>query len=116
MDSMNEMVAMFPFKAESEEEKKHLREEFQKVIMMKYAAYAESKIQLAGGKSFASTPNVADVMLMVQVKMVASGVYDYIDKDFYNKDAYPGIHATCEAINDTLMANEKVASYIKSRE
>ena len=116
MDGINEMVTVFPFMAESEEEKKRLREEYQKRTMTKYAGYAEKKIQLAGGKSFASTPNVADVMLMVQIKMISSGVYDYIDKDFYSKDAYPGIVATCEAINETLMANEKVAAYIKSRE
>lgn len=114
MDCMNEVVALFPWVAATEEEKKTKREAFQQTIMTKYAEYAEKKIQLAGGTSFASTPNVADVMLMTQVDPVTSGIYDYIDTKFY--DAYPGITATCKAIKETLMANENVAAYIKSSE
>lgn len=114
MDGLNEMVALFPFVSASEEEKKSLREEFQKGPMTKYAAYAEKKIQLAGGKGFASSPSVADVMLMCMIKQVSSAMWDFIDADFY--DAYPGITATCKAITDNLMANEKAAAYIKSRD
>lgn len=114
MDCMNELISLFPFVAATEEEKKTKREEFQKSTMTTYAEYAEKKIQLAGGTSFASTPNVADVMLMTQVASVASGNMDYIDPKFY--DAYPGIKAACTAIKETLMANEKVAAYMESRE
>lgn len=109
------MVSLFPFGgAGSEEEKKQQRQEFQMGPMTKYAAFAEKKIQAAGGKGFASTPSVADVMLMVQVKTIRSGQWDYIDSDFY--DSYPGITDTVEAITETLMANEKAAVYLKSRE
>jgi glutathione S-transferase len=114
MDCMNEVISKFPWMAATEEEKKSKREEFQKTTMKKYADYYEKKIQLAGGSSFASKPNVADAMLMTQVAAVISGMYDYIDKDFYS--AYPGITATCKAIKEALMANENVATYMKSRE
>jgi glutathione S-transferase len=114
LDSMNEMVSLFPFGPGTEEEKKQQRQEFQKGPATKYAAFAEKKIEAAGGKGFASTPSVADVMLMCQVNAIKSGVFDYIDTNFY--DSYPGILATCKAITDTLMANEKAAAYIKSRE
>ena len=114
MDCMNEVVSKFPWMAATEEEKKSKREEFQKTTMKQYADFSEKKIQLAGGSSFASSPNVADVMLMTQVAPIESGNYDYIDKDFYA--AYPGITATCKTIKETLMANENVAAYMKSRE
>jgi len=114
MDSMNGMVAEFPFVAASEDEKKSLREEFQKGPMTKYAAFAEKRIQAAGGKGFANTPSVADVMLMCTVSQISAGTWDYIDTAFY--DSFPGITATCKAITDALMANEKAAAYIKSRD
>lgn len=115
MDCINEMVDKFPFGPfESEDEKKAARQEFQKGPATKYADFAEKKIQATGGKGFASTPSVADVMLMCQVSSIQSGLMDYIDTGFY--DSYPGIMATCKAIKETLMENEGAAAYLKSRE
>lgn len=87
LDSMNKMVFLFPFGPGTEEEKKQQRQEFLKGPATKYAAFAEKKIEAAGGKGFASTPSVADVMLMCQVNLIKSGVYDYIDTNFY--DSFP---------------------------
>lgn len=98
MDTMNEMISAFPM-SKDEDEKKKLREEFAATTMKKYVDFIESVIQKnTGGKGVASTPSVADLVIMGAVGMIQGGFIDYIDKGYF--DAYPGIMASVEAIKE----------------
>jgi hypothetical protein len=63
-----------------------------------------------GGKSVATTPSVADVVVKGVVGMIQSGFFDYIDGDYF--DAFPGIIATADAIAN----HEGVKAYYASLE
>ena len=72
------------------EEFKKLRQEFEAGMMTTIAKYIEEKIKSNGGcYVVGKTPSMADLGLQATVKSVQSGMWDHINKDFY--DAYPGI-------------------------
>lgn len=110
METLNEMISSFPT-SKDEEEKKKLREEFAATTMKKYVDFMESVIQHnSGGKGVAKTPSVADLLLKEIVGMVRAGFMDYIDKEYF--DAYPGILASAEAIDE----HDGVKAYYASLE
>ena len=80
--------------------------------MSKYFGLIESRIQKFGGgtNTVCGVASVADVHLMVVIKSIQSGFWDFIDTDFFK--AYPGITACAEEI----AKHEKVKAYYDSLE
>jgi hypothetical protein len=106
MDTVQDVFSTIPMTAESEEEKKTLREEFQNTKLVLYAKYIEGVIQSNGnGRMVCTTPSVADLIVRGMVDFVSSGMLDYIDPKFF--DSYEGIMNTYH----TIMDNKKVKSY-----
>jgi glutathione S-transferase len=110
MHCLNEMTDKFPCAAKGQDEKKKLREEFEKGPMTKVMSFLEKRIRdIGGGKGFAKAgTTVADVMLMSTVKSLEPGIVDYISTDFF--ESYQGISAAGNAAQES----EKVAAYYKS--
>jgi len=96
--------------SKDEEEYKRLRKEFQEGAMTKYWTWIEGIIQENGGCFISGDkPNYADLLVAQSVPAIQSGMWDHIDKDFF--EAYPGVLATKKGIED----NEEVKAYYNSK-
>jgi prostaglandin-H2 D-isomerase / glutathione transferase len=110
IDVINEIMSRIP-KGETPEEKKQAREAYQANEMKMYFGLVESRIQTFGGPTsdtVCGTPSLADITLMVAVRGLQSGFFDFINVDFF-KD-YPGILACVEHMSE----HEMVKSYYAS--
>ena len=115
MDTLNELVDSFPRKqrdANGDEEKfKELREEFETTGLKKYLEFIEGWISTNGGTyCVGNAPTVADLQLVLSVRMLQSGFMDHISKDVC--DSYVGIMSTVAAVE----SNEGYKSYYESIE
>ena len=110
MDTLNDLISAMP-QSKDEEEKKKLREEFATTKMKQFCDFIERIVQTNGkGKSVATSPSVADILLKVSVAMVSSGLMDYVNTNYF--DSYPGIVAAAEAIGN----DDGVKAYYASLE
>ena len=114
MDTLNELVDSFPRKqrdANGDDAKfKELRQEFEKTSLKKYLEFIESWITEKNGGIYCvgNSPTVADLQLVLSVKMLQSGFMDHISKDVC--DTYTGIMSTVKAIE----SNDGYKSYYES--
>ena len=109
VDTLDEMVDKAP-KSQDKAELEKLRKEFQAGTMTKVATFLEGKIQANGGCYISGkSTSMADLVLLLVVKQIQIGFYDYIDTNFY--DSFPGIMATFHAVAE----GEKFKSYIASK-
>jgi prostaglandin-H2 D-isomerase / glutathione transferase len=110
IDVVNEIMSKMP-KGESPEEKKQARETFQANEMKQYFGLVESRIQAFGGPAsdtVCGTPSLADITLMVAVRGLQSGFFDFINVHFFQD--YPGILACVERMSE----HDIVKSYYAS--
>ncbi|CAJ1952879.1 unnamed protein product [Cylindrotheca closterium] len=108
-ETVNEISSQAP-RSKDEEEYKLLRKEFQSGAMKKYWTWIEGIIQENGGCFISGdTPTYADLIVAQAVPAIQSGMWDHIDKDFF--DDYPGVLATMKGIKD----NEQVKAYYDSK-
>jgi len=105
MDTLNELMSKAPHGGSTVEEKKAARQEYQKTTMTQFFGFLEKRIQDSGGKSIASTPSIADIVLQSFVQTIKDGFWDHIDKDFF--DSYPG----CTAVSESILEHEKIKQY-----
>lgn len=90
---------------------KNLRQEFQKTTMTRYYSWIEGIIQANGGTYVAGkNPSYTDLLIKYAVEAIQAGFWDFIDTSFF--DQFPGIMATCKAIDE----NEQVKAYIASKQ
>ncbi|CAJ1952881.1 unnamed protein product [Cylindrotheca closterium] len=108
-ETINELAALAP-KSKDQDELKKLRQEFQKDTLTKYWKFVEGIIQENGGILVSgSTPTFADLLIQQSVLMIKLGFWDHIDTNFF--DDYPGLNATCKAVEE----NEKVKAYMAAK-
>ena len=78
--------------------------------MTKYWTWIEGIIQENGGCFVSGTkPTYADLIVAQAVPAIQSGMWDHINKDFFND--YPGVLATMKGIDE----NEQVKAYYDSK-
>ena len=111
MDTLSEMISSDKLpRSDDREELQRLRQDYQHTVMTKYCTFVESIIQSnGGGTGVATSPSVADLIIMCMVQMIQSGFWEFIDGNFF--DAYPGILATV----DTISNHDGVKSYYSDR-
>jgi len=108
-DNLNELMSKAP-RSKDPAEMEKLRKEFEAGTMTTMAKYLEEKIQTNGGcYVVGETPTMADMGIQQIVKSIQSGMWDHINKDFW--EAYPGITATSKAVDE----NEQVKAYYASK-
>ena len=80
-----------PPKSKDPAEYENLRKEYQATTMSQYAKYFEGKIAGNGESAFlvGKDLTMADLSLQGMVQAVESGMWDHIDKAFF--DSYPSI-------------------------
>jgi prostaglandin-H2 D-isomerase / glutathione transferase len=114
LDSCNELLDKIPSFCEDKEALKKLRTEFQEKTMTQYASFLE-RIVAKNKETFGSslvvgtTVTVADIFVNGVIEAVSSGIFDYLDKDFFK--TYPGLLAVAKAVDE----NEKVKMYNASK-
>jgi glutathione S-transferase len=118
MDSLSEMMSSdkLPSQSKVNDENENdgtklqrLWEDYQQTAMTKYCTFVENIIQHnSGGTHVATTPSVADIVIMCMVQMIEAGHWEYIDRSFF--DSYPGILSTTKAISN----HDGVKSYYAS--
>lgn len=110
MDTLSEMSTKAPRSKDPDEFKK-LREEYQNTVMTKTAKFVEHIIQTnGGGKYVCRAPSVADLLVKGSVETLKSGMFDHVNKDFF--DDYPGIVECAKSISE----HPGVKAYYASKE